>query len=429
MQTDQPPLQRRTKSKIEPVKLDSSGKIICRENNNLGARVDQWRVTFGKKITGGRKERRFFATEKEAKEEVAKRVAEKGQYGDAAISLDHRAEMARCLARLKPFSASLTEAVEFFVKHAPPPDGKRLRFDEVKDLFLKDRSATGKESTLAAMKSRLDSAGQVWGKRTMSEIGSSEIKRWLDSQSIAPKTRNNYIGDMANLFNFAISEKYCGVNPLSEVKKAKVVHDEPEKLTPSQARNLLLASLEECPEITAALAISLFAGLRRSELCSLDWGEVHLAEREIIVTAEKSKVSTRRVVSISENLVEWLSPLKRESGPVAYYKDRFSADRKALGVDSYGNKLSQLAAARPGKNGRPAIVSPWIQNGPRHSFCSYFYGRVKNLNLTASEAGNSPGIIERYYKGLARDAEVKEYWSIVPQQHPANVISLTGAVA
>jgi hypothetical protein len=50
----------------------------------------------------------------------------------------------------------------------------------------------------------------------------------------------------------------------------------------------------------------------------------------------------------------------------------------------------------------------------RHSFGSYFPGRTKDENLTASEMGNSPSVIIRHYRALVRDADVEEYWRIGP---------------
>jgi len=418
-------------AKVALTKLDGSGKEISEANGNGGARVDKWRATMGKKLTGTRKERRLFDTEGQAKEWARQLLMERLGYGKAALSLDIRTEAVQCVEKLRPYNATLTQAVEFFIKHATPPGGKRLRFDELVEAFLAERETTGghsgegiKATTLKPMRSRLDKAKAVWGKRSPSEIGTLEIKRWLAKETKAPKTRNNYIGDLSNLFNYAVQEKYCGINPLAEIKASKIVHGEPEKLTPTQAANLLLASVAECPELTDGLAIALFAGLRRSELCVLDWSEIHLAEREIIISAAKSKVSTRRVVSISDNLAAWLSRNPQEHGPVVYFKTTFSDERQAMDVDTFGKKLANLVAEKPGHGGRPAIVDPWPDNAMRHSFCSYFYGRTKNINLTAAEAGNSPRIIERHYKGLAREAEVKAYWSIMPAGAAKNVVQM-----
>ena len=50
----------------------------------------------------------------------------------------------------------------------------------------------------------------------------------------------------------------------------------------------------------------------------------------------------------------------------------------------------------------------------RHSFGSYFLGKTKDENLTATEMGNSPEVIIKHYRALVREAEVTRYWHLVP---------------
>ena len=46
------------------------------------------------------------------------------------------------LAKLKPFDASITEAVDFFIKFSKPPKGK-LTIQEAMDLFEKEKTKDG----------------------------------------------------------------------------------------------------------------------------------------------------------------------------------------------------------------------------------------------------------------------------------------------
>ena len=61
-----------------------------------------------------------------------------------------------------------------------------------------------------------------------------------------------------------------------------------------------------------------------------------------------------------------------------------------------------------------AQIAPWPHNAMRHSFGSYFLGKTKDENLTASEMGNSPEVIIKHYLTIARDADVARYWRIAP---------------
>ena len=126
-----------------------------------------------------------------------------------------------------------------------------------------------------------------------------------------------------------------------------------------------------------ALTIGLFAGLRPSEFFVLDWSEVDLEHRMIEVKGIKAKTRQRRLVHILDNLLNWLSPHRRREGPITPDKN----------IDVFSERLRGLAHG--------AGINPWPHNAMRHSFGSYFLGKTKDENLTASEMGNSPGVVVR----------------------------------
>ena len=150
------------------------------------------------------------------------------------------------------------------------------------------------------------------------------------------------------------------------------------------------------PGIVPALAIGLFAGLRRSEFFSLDWSEVDLENRTIEVKGIKAKTRQRRLVHIADNLVTWLAPHQKSTGPLMPERN----------IDVFSQRLRGLA--------QKAAINPWPHNATRHSFGSYFLGKTKDENLTASEMGNSPGVVIRHYRAVVKDAEITEYWRISP---------------
>jgi integrase len=58
-------------------------------------------------------------------------------------------------------------------------------------------------------------------------------------------------------------------------------------------------------------APSAFSGLRRQEIIRLDWSEVKLDRDLIDLPFAKSKNSRRKLIEVSENLKQWLSPFAR----------------------------------------------------------------------------------------------------------------------
>lgn len=425
----------RSKSKLAPVKLDSRGRVICKENGNLGARVAKWRVTFGKKITGGKKERNFFDTEKEAKEEIAKREELRKKEGKDAVSIPAalREEALRCNVRLKEVDAALTlsQAVDYYLNHNFPKGGRK-NFREITEQFLKDRAAKGcREKTLKGYQSFSRVLAEEWGEENIHEIKQEDIEDWLSESPFQPRTRANYLMTLNTIFGFALKRKYCVENPAAHVSRP-ILDDKPVGiLTPAQARALLDAAKVHLPEMVAGLAIGLFAGLRVSELCALDWSEIDLSARLIEVKAAKAKTRQRRLVTISDNLALWLAPYVQRGGPVLYRlteaDDDQNAVREVLGANRFGKDLRWLvegSTATDTEEERPAVVNPWPHNAIRHSFGSYYFGRTKNENATASEMGNSPAMVYKHYRELVKPADVVQYWNILPAGEAVNVLPM-----
>jgi hypothetical protein len=80
------------------------------------------------------------------------------------------------------------------------------------------------------------------------------------------------------------------------------------------------------------------------------------------------------------------------------------------------------------KNKRQAFVKtlslPRIQDGLRHTFCTFHYAKNHNTcpepRRRAEElrriVGNSPSVIDRFYKGAISQVEVEKFWTIGPTE-------------
>ena len=131
--------------------------------------------------------------------------------------------------------------------------------------------------------------------------------------SSAPTDGNNYRRVIHNLFSFCVSQGYAASNPVTQAAKVKVPPAPIGILSVSEAHRLLLACRQD---ILPAVAVGLFAGLRREEIARLDWKEINLERGHIEVKAAKSKTARRRLVRISANLYAWLAPHRQLAGPV-----------------------------------------------------------------------------------------------------------------
>jgi integrase len=381
-------------------------------------RKEFWRVRLGRRFTGGEVQTKHFTSLEDARKwifgDALKRKAAPGPMvelkqssGAAAFALTPAqiSEAHACFRKLDGV-ASLTEAVSYFLKHANPAGGKRT-VEEVAKEFLKSRTAMGvRPRTLTQYESYLRTVGEQFGNRPIIEVRSGEIEEWLAESGWSKRTRNNYVSTLSTLFIFATDRDYCLENPAAKIPRAILDDNTPGILTIQEVVELLRVTQEEDPGMLAYVAIGLFAGLRRSELCALEWSEIDTTARTIEVKGAKAKTRQRRIVTISDNLVDWLALASKSLRPAPSRNEDVCSER-----------LKNLCSERLDEEGsliRKAIVDSWPHNALRHSFGSYHYAQYRDENRTAAEMGNSPAVVFRHYRALVKREAADAFWMLRP---------------
>ena len=360
---------------------------------------EYWVVSLGRKFTGGVRHRRYFGNRKDAKTFIAQSEQSRQQLGREAFALplSLRVEAAACSQRLKPLNVTLTHAVEFFVRNVARSEAAKS-LTELQAEFLKSRKMMNcRPRTLVQYESYLRIICQEFGKIAVDKILRQDIEDWLEESDWSPRTRKNYLVSLTTILNFAMGKGYRADNPAANISRP-ILDDRPVGiLTVEQARGLLRAAQESDAKMLPAIAIGLFAGIRRSEIFALEWSEIDHEHHTIEVKGIKAKTRQRRLVTLADNLVAWLNPHRKLDGLICPEHN----------IDVFSDRLRKLAAR--------AEISSWPHNAMRHSFGSYFLGRTKDENLAATEMGNSPEVIIKHYRALVRDADVGRYWSITPK--------------
>jgi len=380
-----------------------------------------WRVRLGKRFTGGPVIKRDFSTLADARNwifgEAQKEKSSSGSVmelkqssGASAFALTSSqiSEAAACFRRLDGL-ASLNTAVSYFLKHANPAGGKRTLAEVAKE-FLKAREVMGvRPRTLTQYESYLRAICEQFGVQAIHEVRRGEIEDWLSESEWSKRTRNNYVSTLSTLFIFARDREYCSDNPAEKVPRAILDDTPPGILTVKETAALLEITRERDSEMIAYVALGLFAGLRRSELCSLEWDEINQKARTIEVKGVKAKTRQRRIISISDSLSEWLA--------ISPKTDRPAPSRNE---DVCGERLKKIYSEELNANGtilRKALVSPWPHNALRHSFGSYHYALHRDENSTAAEMGNSPAMVFRHYRAVVTQETATAFWSLFPSTH------------
>ncbi|HWD91731.1 MAG TPA: hypothetical protein VG938_05205 [Verrucomicrobiae bacterium] len=89
-----------------------------------------------------------------------------------------------------------------------------------------------------------------------------------------------------------------------------------------------------------------------------------------------------------------------------YFDNRKEALAFVVQSEEARRKLGCEAFVLPMSLRAEAMACSQRHNAMRHSFGSYFLGKTKDENLTASEMGNSPEVIIKHYRALVREAAV-----------------------
>lgn len=381
---------------------------------------------------GGRRVIRDFGTLSDAKQaanEAAGAFA-LGRPDALSFTPEERQDRDAAVAVLEPFGLSLySAAVELAEARRALPPGTRL-LDAILDYakrhpanapkipvpeavaaLLEDRlNAKASTAYLAKLKSHLNRFAAAFG-CTLASLTAPTVAEWLRSLAsgrdrLSNRTVANHAGSVVTLFRFARARGWIGRDLADEIAeiplgKAEAV-EEVGTFNASEIRRVL----ETAPDdIRASLALGAFAGLRTEEIHRLDWKDVRLAERVVVVTAGKAKTRSRRVVPITDNLALWLAPLRLLEGPVDPSPTSKATTHRWRRI---AEKVDVL----------------WKHNALRHSFISYRLAVVQNPAQVAFESGNSPAMIHRHYKALVTEAQGREWFTIEPKSDGADILPM-----
>ena len=363
-----------------------------------------WRVHF---TEGENRRSKFFKTKAEAKTFAEQQEVELDNHGRelAATPNALRAEATKCSKLLAPVNATLTEAVQFFLKHARPSGGHRSIQQLVPEFIAAKRAAGRRETYLSIQGVVLGGFAKSFGETKAHEIDRPTIENWLSAKPWTLRTRRNVQRDLRNLFNFAVQRGYCAVNPAGKLEKITLDETAPGIVTVTQAADLLTAA-ETYNEglMLPYVALGLFAGLRTSELKSLDWTEIDLADKTVEIKAEKAKTRARGIVELSENLVEWLKPYAKRAGKIA-----------PKSPDYHFGEVRKLAG-----------IKKWPKNAMRHSAASYHLAMHRNAALTANLLRHeNTRTLFAHYRELVKPKDAERYWQINPESAGRNIIHLS----
>jgi len=139
------------------------------------------------------------------------------------------------------------------------------------------------------------------------------IESWLATFP-HPATRRAYLSDAARFYGWAVKRGICTADPTTMIETPK----EPQRLPrpiPEHVAAVALTTANDA-RVRLALALALYAGLRRAEICGLDAEDIDIEGNVPTLTVRRGKGGKDRTVPLHPALVVELGALAPRRGPV-----------------------------------------------------------------------------------------------------------------
>lgn len=350
-------------------------------------------------VTEDGRQKRVFTSEIEAHQKAEEIIEDqkKGVLLRQNITSEKAAMIAEYENLLKPYNATLGDAVRFYVANKSQHNGTRAPVKKAAEEFLKDQF---EDVTSRHYKTTYSILKAFWVRhdKDLTEFTASELDKYFKSVSKNGRTRNNHLGCIRTFFKWA--QKYKKYLPSGDlevdlVKSYPEAIGTPDLFTPEEMQTLLNNADDK---LIPYLAIGAFAGVRTAEICRLDWERhIDFKEKVIMLTPDITKTGRRRIAVMTDNLVEWLNHHKGEKkGPVVPRSVLLFKDRNDL---EYKTKIK------------------WKHNALRKGYISYRMAQPDaDAALVAKQCGNSADMVEENYKSLVAPSEATKWFSILPQK-------------
>jgi integrase len=350
---------------------------------------DMWRAEY---TLSGKRKREYFKTEGKAKRHL-KSVIDNKKKGVAelqSLPVDVQIDLLNAFHRAKKNGYPLHQACAEFERS--PECLPRLKFIEARENFIAAKKLKNlRPESIKKYNCGLLNFGMVFDNYYLDEISKTDFQTWLAKQQYSPKTNNDYIGNLNTLRNWCSNQNYevGRFNPF-DLEKIEIDKPEAEVMKFDKIEPYVRKALET-PKVGLVVVLVLFCGVRIAEATQTSLKDMKLDRKKPIITvsSQAAKKRRRRVIELTPTAVLWIKAAIAAGCVTPETEHSFIKARKVAGLQLPANIL-------------------------RHTFCSYHLAHFKNKNLTAELAGNSPTVIDEFYKGLVDPEDAEQFFNLKP---------------
>jgi len=225
-----------------------------------------------------------------------------------------------------------------------------------------------------------------------------QIKSSMARKKQAPRSIQYALAVIRQVFNGARRHGvYMGDNPVSQVRSPKVDNRRLRFLTREEAETLLAALKRENPTAWEMSMLSLFCGLRASEIFGLTWACVDFPKG--LLTIKDTKNTRSRYAYMTAQIKEMLQAKETgEPSALLYPPKKGGKTREAPGT--FERVVAELKLNEGHQDRRDKVVFHTL----RHSYASWLVGSGVSLYEVKERLGHKSISMTERYSHLAPEA-------------------------
>jgi integrase len=192
--------------------------------------------------------------------------------------------------------------------------GAAMTLSKYLDRWLIDIRPSLKASTFTIYKRIVNhQILEQFGERTLTQISWKDVRDWLARKDASAKTKGNILSVLRTALDDAVEDELLDANPLAGKKMRRKGDTKPRKdeIDPFSAEERTAIFEAAKGEERNFIQFAFWTGLRISELCALDWGDVDWVNKRIFVQralTQHSKEPETPKTAAGERYVKLLPP-------------------------------------------------------------------------------------------------------------------------
>ena len=304
--------------------------------------------------------------------------------------------------QLSQHGKSVRDAVRFYLDHlsqpVPVPVATVSTLAERWAQFkATDPKKQNRQRTIGEIRVHAARFGRDFPEVPVDQLDRDAVEAVVDNlqtrqgKPVSNQTRRNYLTKLKQFFNWCVSQQLIASNPAATVSvsvQAKV----PEVYTIAQCHRLLkVVQQPEHRGLIGYVALGLFAGLRPTEADRLTWDHIHWDPVAVYISPHNTKVKRARRVELNATAIAWL---------------------RCLDINQ---PLIPVGFQRQIRSYRKAVGLPWINDGLRHTYATYWLKIHQNRNQLAELIGNSAEVIGLHYVRPVTSNDAVAFYKLMPQ--------------